>query len=163
MSNLQNIRSKIFLLTDLKKQIVKWKNNGEKIVFTNGCFDLLHKGHIEVLANTANLGDRLVIGLNSDSSIRNIKGANRPILSEESRSILLAALQFVDAIVIFTDETPEKIIKSIIPDVLSKGGDYIIEEIVGSDIVLQNGGQVILIPFLVGYSSSNIINKIKNG
>ena len=106
MSNLKNIKSKIYSLSDLKIQSDKWKENGEKIVFTNGCFDLVHRGHVEVLANTADLGDRLIIGLNSDSSIKNLKGENRPIIDETSRAILLASLQFVDAIVFFSDETP---------------------------------------------------------
>ena len=103
MKNLQNITSKIFSLSDLKLQADKWKENEEKIVFTNGCFDLVHRGHVEVLANTADLGDRLIIGLNSDSSIKELKGVNRPIIDQQSRAILLASLQFVDAIVLFSE------------------------------------------------------------
>jgi len=113
MSNLKNIKSKIYSLSDLKIQSDKWKENGEKIVFTNGCFDLLHRGHIEVLANTADLGDKLIIGLNSDSSIKELKGGNRPIMDEISRAILLASLQFVDAIVFFSEETPYKLIETL--------------------------------------------------
>lgn len=161
MSNLKNIKSKIYSLSDLKIQSDKWKENGEKIVFTNGCFDLVHRGHIEVLANTADLGDKLIIGLNSDSSIKELKGENRPIMDEISRAILLASLQFVDAIVFFSEETPYKLIETLIPDVLAKGGDYKVTEIAGNGVVLENGGEVILFPFIDGISSTNIVEKIK--
>ena len=161
MSNLKNIKSKIYSLSDLKIQSDKWKENGEKIVFTNGCFDLLHRGHIEVLANTADLGDKLIIGLNSDSSIKELKGENRPIMDEISRAILLASLQFVDAIVFFSEETPYKLIETLVPDVLAKGGDYKVTEIAGNEVVLENGGEVILVPFIDGFSSTNIVEKIK--
>jgi len=161
MSNLKNIKSKIYSLSDLKIQSDKWKENGEKIVFTNGCFDLVHRGHIEVLANTADLGDKLIIGLNSDSSIKELKGENRPIMDEISRAILLASLQFVDAIVFFSEETPYKLIETLIPDVLAKGGDYKVTEIAGNGVVLENGGEVILVPFIDGFSSTNIVEKIK--
>ena len=161
MNNLKNIKSKIYSLSDLKTQSDKWKENGEKIVFTNGCFDLVHRGHIEVLANTADLGDRLIIGINSDSSIKNLKAENRPIIDDTSRAILLASLQFVDAIVFFYDETPHKLIETLVPDVLSKGGDYKVTEIAGHEVVLENGGEVILVPFIDGFSSTNIVEKIK--
>lgn len=161
MSNLKNIKSKIYSLSDLKIQSDKWKENGEKIVFTNGCFDLVHRGHLEVLANTADLGDKLIIGLNSDSSIKELKGENRPIMDEISRAILLASLQFVDAIVFFSEETPYKLIETLIPDVLAKGGDYKVTEIAGNGVVLENGGEVILVPFIDGFSSTNIVEKIK--
>ena len=161
MSNLKNIKSKIYSLSDLKIQSDKWKENGEKIVFTNGCFDLVHRGHIEVLANTADLGDKLIIGLNSDSSIKELKGENRPIMDEISRAILLASLQFVDAIVFFSEETPYKLIETLIPDVLAKGGDYKVTEIAGNGVVLENGGEVNLFPFIDGVSSTKIVEKIK--
>jgi D-glycero-beta-D-manno-heptose 1-phosphate adenylyltransferase len=161
MKNLQNIASKIFSLSDLKLQADKWKENEEKIVFTNGCFDLVHRGHVEVLANTADLGDRLIIGLNSDSSIKELKGVNRPIIDQQSRAILLASLQFVDAIVLFSEETPENLIETIIPNVLAKGGDYKVTQIAGHEVVLENGGEVILVPFIDGFSTTNIIDKIK--
>jgi len=161
MSNLKNIKSKIYSLSNLKIQSDKWKENGEKIVFTNGCFDIVHRGHVEVLANTADLGDRLIIGLNSDSSIKDLKGENRPIIDETSRAILLASLQFVDAIVFFTEETPHKLIETLAPDVLAKGGDYKVKEIAGNEVVLENGGEVILVPFIDGFSSTNIVEKIK--
>jgi len=161
MSNLKNIKSKIYSLSDLKIQSDKWKENGEKIVFTNGCFDLVHRGHIEVLANTADLGDKLIIGLNSDSSIKELKGENRPIMDEISRAILLASLQFVDAIVFFSEETPYRLIETLVPDILAKGGDYKVTEISGNEVVLENGGEVILVPFIDGFSSTNIVEKIK--
>ena len=161
MSNFKNITSKIYSLLDLKVQSDKWKENGKKIVFTNGCFDLVHRGHIEVLANTADLGDKLIIGLNSDSSIKELKGENRPIIDEMSRVILLASLQFVDAIVFFSEETPYKLIETLVPDILAKGGDYKVTEIAGNEVVLENGGEVILVPFIDGFSSTNIVEKIK--
>jgi len=161
MSNLENIKSKIYFLSDLEKLSDKWKEEGEKIVFTNGCFDLVHRGHLEVLANSADLGDKLIIGLNSDSSIKDLKGGNRPIIDEISRSILLASLQFVDAIVFFSEETPQKLIETLVPDILAKGGDYKVKEIVGHEVVLENGGEVILVPFIDGFSSTNIVEKIK--
>mgnify|MGYP000483193725 FL=1 len=138
-----------------------WKQAGENVVFTNGCFDIIHRGHIEVLAQTADLGDRLIIGLNSDTSIQKLKGKNRPIIEEQSRAILLASLEFVDAVVIFSEDTPLKLISALLPDVLAKGGDYEIETIVGHEIVQQNGGKVKLVPFVDGFSSTTIIEKIK--
>ena len=161
MSNLQNIISKIYTLSDLKIQTDTWKEKGDKIVFTNGCFDLMHRGHVEVLANTSDLGNKLIIGLNSDISIQELKGEKRPIIDENSRAILLASLQFVDAIVLFSEETPEKLIETIIPNILTKGGDYKVTEIAGHKVVLENGGEVILVPFIDGFSTTNIVNKIK--
>jgi len=161
VSNLKSIKSKIYTLSDLKIQSDKWKENGDKIVFTNGCFDLVHRGHVEVLANTADLGDRLIIGLNSDSSIQVLKGKNRPIIDENSRAILLASLQFVDAIVLFSEETPRNLIETIVPNILAKGGDYNVSQIAGYEVVIKNGGEVILVPFIDGFSTSNIVDKIK--
>jgi len=162
MSHLNKINSKIFSFDDLKNQVNAWKQAGEEVVFTNGCFDIIHRGHIEVLAQTADLGDRLIIGLNSDSSIQKLKGEDRPIIEEQSRAILLASLEFVDAVVIFSEDTPLKLISALLPDVLAKGGDYEIETIVGHEIVQQNGGKVKLVPFVDGFSSTTIIEKIKN-
>jgi len=161
MPNLQNIKSKIFSLDKLKNQVNAWKQAGEEVVFTNGCFDIIHRGHIEVLAQTADLGDRLIIGLNSDSSIQKLKGKNRPIIDEKSRAILLASFSFVDAVVLFSEDTPINLISTLLPDVLAKGGDYEIETIVGHEIVQKNGGKVILVPFIDGFSSTTIIEKIK--
>ena len=162
MSHLKDINSKIYNLDTLTTQVEQWKKSGNKIVFTNGCFDIIHRGHIEVLASTADLGNKLIIGLNSDQSIQNIKGEGRPIIDEQSRAVLLAALSFVDAIILFSQDTPLKLIGALLPNVLAKGGDYEIENIVGHEIVQQNGGKVKLIPFIDGYSSTSIIKKIKN-
>ena len=162
MSHLNKINSKIFSLDDLKNQVNAWKQAGEEVVFTNGCFDIIHRGHIEVLAQTADLGDRLIIGLNSDSSIQKLKGEDRPIIDEQARAILLSALSFVDAVILFPEETPINLISTLLPDVLAKGGDYEIEAIVGHEIIQNNGGKVILVPFVDGFSSTTIIDKIKN-
>jgi len=163
MLELHKINDKIISLEELKARIESWKANGEKIVFTNGCFDILHRGHVEVLAKTADLGDKLIIGLNSDSSIKKLKKENRPIVDEKSRALLLAAFSFVDAIVLFSEQTPINLIAEIKPDILAKGGDYEIQEIVGHNIVQGNGGEVITIPLTEGFSSTNIIDKIQNG
>ncbi len=162
MSHLKKIKNKIFSIKNLITQVNTWKQSNQKIVFTNGCFDIIHKGHIEVLARTADLGDKLIIGLNSDNSIQKLKGEKRPIIDENSRIILLAALDFVDAIILFSEETPLNLITTLKPDILAKGGDYKVDTIVGHEVVQKNGGKVVLIPFVDGFSSTNIINKIKN-
>ena len=134
---------------------------GDKIVFTNGCFDILHPGHLDYLMRSSYLGDILVVGLNSDSSTKRLKGPNRPINSFESRSIMLAYFDFIDYVVEFDDDTPLEIIKEIKPSVLVKGGDYEFREIVGGDFVTSYGGTVTTLSFIPGYSSSKIIEKIK--
>jgi len=161
MSQFNTLKNKIFSLENLKMQVKEWKATGEKVVFTNGCFDIMHQGHIEVLARTADLGTKLIIGLNSDSSIERLKGKNRPIIKQQSRAILLASFSFVDAVVLFSEETPINLISTLLPDVLAKGGDYKIETIVGHEIVQKNGGKVILVPFVDGFSSTTIIEKIR--
>ena len=161
MSHLNKLNNKIYSLKELENQVTSWKQVGEKVVFTNGCFDIIHRGHIEVLAQTADLGDRLIIGINSDSSIQKLKGKNRPIIEEKSRAILLASLSFVDAVILFSEDTPINLISTLKPDILSKGGDYEISTIVGHEVVQENGGQVILVPFVDGFSSTTIIDKIK--
>ena len=142
-------------------KINEWKKNGHKVVFTNGCFDILHLGHLDYLEKSRNLGDRLVIGLNTDGSVRQLKGPNRPINSELSRARMLAALAFVDLVITFDEETPLELIKKVKPDILIKGKDYSIENIVGAEFVLGNGGEVKTIEILEGYSTTEIINKIK--
>ena len=149
-----------FLLKNNYSIINKIKSEGKKIVFTNGCFDLLHVGHIKYLSQAKDLGDILIIGLNSDKSVKKLKGNNRPINSFEDRAKLLAALKSVDLVIMFEEQTPENLIKEIIPDVLVKGGDYNIEEIVGYQTVIDNGGQVKTLSFYEGYSSTNYIDKI---
>ncbi|MEL1227950.1 MAG: D-glycero-beta-D-manno-heptose 1-phosphate adenylyltransferase [Candidatus Neomarinimicrobiota bacterium] len=150
-----------FLLKDNIEIINRIKDERKKIVFTNGCFDLLHVGHIRYLAQAKKLGDFLIIGLNSDSSVKELKGEDRPINSFEDRASLLSAIESVDLVIMFEEQTPENLIKDIVPDILVKGGDYNIEDIVGYQTVMQNGGQVKTLSFYEGYSSTNYINKIK--
>jgi rfaE bifunctional protein nucleotidyltransferase chain/domain len=150
-----------FLLEDNIEIINRIKAERKKIVFTNGCFDLLHVGHVRYLAQAKKLGDFLIIGLNSDSSVKELKGEDRPINSFEDRATLLSAIESVDSVIMFEEQTPENLIKDIVPDILVKGGDYNIEDIVGYQTVMQNGGQVKTLSFYDGYSSTNYINKIK--
>ena len=150
-----------FLLKDNIEIINRIKAERKKIVFTNGCFDLLHVGHVRYLAQAKKLGDFLIIGLNSDSSVKELKGEDRPINSFEDRATLLSAIESVDSVIMFEEQTPENLIKDIVPDILVKGGDYNIEDIVGYQTVMQNGGQVKTLSFYDGYSSTNYINKIK--
>jgi D-glycero-beta-D-manno-heptose 1-phosphate adenylyltransferase len=160
MNYLHYIESKILDAESLGKALAHWRFEGQKIVFTNGCFDLLHSGHLQYLAQAKNLGHQLVIGLNSDASTKRLKGAHRPINDEKSRSLMLAALVFVDAVVLFEEDTPLNLIQIIQPDILVKGGDYNISTIVGADLVQQKGGFVTTLPFLQGYSTTNIEEKI---
>ncbi|MAY84229.1 MAG: D-glycero-beta-D-manno-heptose 1-phosphate adenylyltransferase [Flavobacteriales bacterium] len=162
MKQLQIIQNKIVARDELSALLNRWRFKEQKIVFTNGCFDIIHRGHIEYLANASDLGHKLVIGLNTDASVqRQGKGKNRPLQDELSRATILAALHFVDLVVFFDEDTPLKLIESIQPDVLVKGADYAIEDIVGHEIVLQKGGEVKTISFIEGYSTSTIIEKAK--
>ena len=145
---------------DYKKQIEKWKNEGKKIVFTNGCFDIVHAGHVDYLEKAKNFGDVLIVGLNSDESVRRLKGENRPINPQEYRKKVLQALKPVDLVIIFDEDTPERLIKEVKPDVLVKGGDYTIDNIVGADFVMSYGGKVFTIDFVYDVSTSKIIKKI---
>ena len=142
-------------------KVRRWKESGEKIVFTNGCFDILHAGHIHLLKEAKNLGDRLIIGLNSDQSVQNLKGPDRPFNTEDARASVLESLSMVDGVTIFQEDTPHELVKEIIPHVLVKGGDYSIENVVGADTVRASGGKVVLIPILKGYSTSDIITRIR--
>ncbi|HNX21201.1 MAG TPA: D-glycero-beta-D-manno-heptose 1-phosphate adenylyltransferase [Bacteroidales bacterium] len=135
---------------------------GKKIVFTNGCFDILHLGHVQYLAQAKELGDLLVIGLNSDLSVKRLKGETRPVNPEHARALVLAALQFVDFVILFEEDTPFELIQQIIPDVLVKGGDYNKDQIVGADIVTSNGGEVVVLDFVDGFSTTQIINQCNN-
>ena len=136
------------------------RRRGKNIVFTNGCFDLLHVGHVKYLQEARQLGDLLILGLNSDDSIRRLKGPNRPLIGEEERSHILAALNCIDYVVVFDEDTPLELISTLRPDVLVKGGNYTAEEVVGRDLVESYGGRVELIDFVDGKSTTNIINKI---
>ncbi|MGQ9847234.1 MAG: D-glycero-beta-D-manno-heptose 1-phosphate adenylyltransferase [Bacteroidales bacterium] len=158
------VKKKIFKSKDeidFSRLLAYWRFKSQKIVFTNGCFDILHRGHFEYLMKAASLGNVLVIGLNSDNSVKKLKGNNRPVQDEESRALALASLLFVEAVVIFDEETPIDLIKFIRPDILVKGGDYSITTIVGSDFVLENGGEVKIIPFVEGYSTTKLIQALK--
>ncbi|GAC1660385.1 MAG: hypothetical protein NVS9B7_27970 [Flavisolibacter sp.] len=148
-------------MPDLLKRVAQWRLTGKSIAFTNGCFDILHAGHIQSLIAAAQQADLLVVGINADSSIKRIKGGGRPLNDEQSRATVLAALAVVDAVIIFSDPTPLQLIVSINPDVLVKGGDYKIEDIAGSKEVLAAGGRVLLNPILPGFSTSALINKIQ--
>lgn len=161
MQKLDIIKNKILSLLELKRQLASWKLKEKKIVFTNGCFDIMHLGHLDYLSKAADLGNVLIVGLNSDQSISHIKGPERPIIKQEQRSMFLASLQFVNAVVLFDEKTPYELIKFIQPDILVKGNDYKAEEIVGYDIVKEKGGEIITLEFLEGYSTTAIVNKIK--
>lgn len=156
-------QDKILPLDQLLARIHSWRVQQERIVFTNGCFDLLHAGHVSYLESARQLGDRLIVGLNSDASVARLKGPRRPILPEDSRARLLAALECVEAVVVFEEDTPLKLITTTLPDVLVKGGDYTIKEIVGHEVVLENGGAVNALQFVEGASTTSIISKIKEG
>lgn len=161
MNAFRKIKAKVFTLPELQEKIRQWKADKERMVFTNGCFDLLHLGHLEYLANASDLGDRLILGVNSDESVKRLKGSHRPVKDQRTRLILLGAFQFVDALVIFDEDTPEKLIKSISPDILVKGGDYSIDQIAGARHVISNSGSVSILPFVKGYSSTLLEKKIR--
>ena len=158
----KTLLDKIGDLSKTKGLVSAWKKEGKKVVFTNRVFDLLHIGHITYLAKASELGDKLIIGLNSDSSVKRIKGDDRPVNDQNSRAALLAALFFVDAIVLFGEDTPFELISTLLPDVLVKGADYAVENIVGAKEVIADGGEVKTITFVEGYSSTSIIQKIRN-
>ncbi|GAF03441.1 D-glycero-beta-D-manno-heptose 1-phosphate adenylyltransferase [Saccharicrinis fermentans] len=155
-----SFKSKIVEAAKAAEMVQQWQGEHERVVFTNGCFDILHRGHVEYLAKAAEKGSRLLLGLNTDSSVRRIKGPTRPIVDQESRAIVLAALGFVDLIVLFDEDTPYELIKTVQPDVLVKGADYKVEDIVGYDIVCERGGSVETISFVDGFSTTQIIDKI---
>lgn len=162
MTPSQAIQFKIFETQEaFRPLLARWKQGGETVVFTNGCFDLVHRGHIDSLAKAAEFGNRLVVGLNSDTSVKFLKGKSRPLVDQHSRATLLASLMMVDAVVIFDEETPYQLIKSIKPDVLVKGSEYQEEEIAGYDIVLGSGGRVERLELTEGFSTSKLIEKIK--
>lgn len=138
------------------------RRSGKKIIFTNGCFDILHVGHTRYLAESKRLGDILIVGLNSDSSVKRLKGDSRPVNSEPDRAEVLSALESVDFVSIFDEDTPYELIKCLIPDVITKGGDYNPDDVVGADIVRANGGEVIIINFVEGKSTTSVINKMKS-
>ncbi len=161
MRNIDAIEKKIFELPKLLATIAGWKVNGKTISFTNGCFDILHEGHIFSLSQAAKEADYLIVGVNSDASTKRLKGNERPVNNEKSRALILASLMIVDAVIIFEEDTPLQLISSILPDVLVKGGDYTIEQIVGAKEVIANGGRVVINPIVKGFSTTSILEKIR--
>ena len=161
MKNPQLIESKIFELSELKRQVNRWRFLGKTIAFTNGCFDILHQGHIFSLSEAAREADILIVGLNADSSVQKLKGRDRPVNDQRSRSLIMASLIMTDAIVLFEEETPYNLITSLLPDVIVKGGDYTVEEVVGSREVIANGGRVVINPIVAGFSTTGLIDKIQ--
>ena len=161
MKTLDAIEKKIMTIETARSVIAALKVTGKKVSFTNGCFDILHPGHLFSLTQAAREADYLIVGLNSDASVRKLKGPTRPINSTESRAIVLANLIVVDAVVIFEEETPLELIKALLPDVIVKGGDYTIEQVVGAKEVIANGGKVIINPIVEGFSTTGLIEKMK--
>lgn len=156
MKATKHIQQKILDAHHLQQELMRWRKFDKKIAFTNGCFDILHAGHIHSLAQAASFADVLVVGLNSDVSTKRLKGENRPVNNEENRALLLASLVMVDAVVLFDEETPYELITSVMPDVLVKGGDYTVDTIVGAKEVMGNGGKVEIIPLVPGLSSTKL-------
>ena len=161
MKSIQAIPNKIFTLDMLLHQLNRWRLLNKKIVFTNGVFDILHEGHIASLSEAALQGHILIVGINADASVKRLKGASRPVNSENSRMLLMASLLMVDAVVLFEEDTPLNLITAILPDVLVKGGDYTVDQIVGAKEVIAHGGEVKIVPILEGFSTTHIIEKMK--
>lgn len=156
------VRSKLKSLSEVAEIAAQARQKGQSVVFTNGCFDLLHRGHVHILREARASGDLLIVGINSDTSVRSIKGPLRPILPQSDRIELIAAMEMVDYVVLFDEPDPYRVIAAIKPNVLAKGGDWSAEKIVGADIVEQNGGRVAVIPYLPGFSTTEIIERIRN-
>jgi D-glycero-beta-D-manno-heptose 1-phosphate adenylyltransferase len=152
---------KIVSLSEAKAKVKAWQQTGSKVVFTNGCFDLIHLGHVDYLEKARNLGDKLILGLNTDDSVSRFKGPERPLQDQNSRARVLAAMQFIDLVVFFNEDTPLSLISELVPNVLVKGSDYLTENIVGADVVQKAGGVVKTIDFVSGYSTTRIVEKIK--
>jgi D-glycero-beta-D-manno-heptose 1-phosphate adenylyltransferase len=159
---LNKIYKKIQSFDEIETTVRRWQAAGKTVVFTNGCFDLLHYGHLHYLADARDLGDKLIVGLNSAASVRRLKGEHRPINDELTRQHLLAALEVVDAVVVFDSDTPLDLICRVAPDILVKGGDWRPDQIVGSEFVFKNGGKVMSLPFVEGYSTTNLEEKIRS-
>lgn len=161
MRFIEGIEKKILTIDEAKARISAWKVMGKTVAFTNGCFDILHPGHLFSIGQAAREADYLIVGLNSDTSVKRLKGPERPINATESRALVIANLVLVDAVVVFEEDTPYELITALLPDVLVKGGDYTIDTIVGAKEVIANGGKVIINPIVEGFSTTNIIEKIK--
>ena len=162
MNYLQVVQQKIMTLTELKRQVAVWRLKSKRIVFTNGCFDLIHAGHIHLLSRARSFGDVLIVGLNTDASVSKLK-PGRPLQDEATRALIMASFTVTDAVILFNEETPLELINSLRPDVLVKGGDYTKANVVGSDLVESYGGNVELVNLLEGFSTSGIIGRMKSG
>jgi D-glycero-beta-D-manno-heptose 1-phosphate adenylyltransferase len=162
MKKVDAIKNKIYSRQQLQSVIAGWKILSKTVAFTNGCFDILHEGHIYSLSKAAKEADYLIVGVNSDASTKRLKGDERPINNEHSRSLLLASLEIVDAVIVFEEDTPHQLITSLLPDVLVKGGDYTLEQIVGAKEVIANGGRVVINKIVEGFSTTGIVEKIKH-
>ena len=163
MNRADLIPTKIFTLPLLLQKLAQWKIHNKKMAFTNGVFDILHQGHVFSLSQAAKEADYLIVGLNADASVKRLKGDNRPVNNQDGRALVLASLIMVDAVLLFEEDTPLALINAIMPDVLVKGGDYTVEQIVGAKEVIANGGRVIINPILDGFSTTTIIEQAKNG
>jgi D-beta-D-heptose 7-phosphate kinase/D-beta-D-heptose 1-phosphate adenosyltransferase len=161
MRAIESIPKKIQDLTKLKATVASWRATGKTVAFTNGCFDILHEGHIFSLSQAAKEADFLIVAVNSDASIQKLKGLDRPINKAQSRAIIIASLAIVDAVIVFEEDTPLTLIELLLPDTLVKGGDYTIEQIVGVKEVIANGGKVVINPIITGFSTTGIIDQIK--
>ena len=161
MNHLESVIQKIVSFDDACNIVSKWKSEGEKVVFTNGCFDIIHKGHVFYLSQARELGTKLIVGLNTDESIARLKGPDRPVKELESRALTLASFEYIDLVIPFSEDTPLKLISTLLPNVLVKGSDYEIANIVGAKEVLANGGEVKTIDFVKGFSSTNYFKKLK--
>jgi len=160
MRNPSYLNTKLIDRSEALKRIAQWRALGKTVSFTNGCFDILHRGHIFSLSQAAQEADYLIVGLNSDSSTKRLKGKDRPVNDEQSRALLISSLLMVDAVVLFDEDTPLELIKTLLPDVLVKGGDYTVEQIAGSKEVITNGGRVVINPIVEGFSTTGLIEKI---
>jgi len=161
MKEVSLVNKKILDWESLVNQSAEWKKQGKRIVFTNGCFDILHRGHLQILTDSAAAGDILVVGLNTDASVRKLKGENRPVNEESFRALMMASIQIVDAVTLFEEDTPLQLIRVLEPDVIVKGGDYTIDQIVGGEDVLRRGGEIKIVPIVKGYSTSALIEAIQ--
>ena len=161
MDKLALIQHKITDATTLQRLCAGWRVNSHKIVFTNGCFDIIHQGHITSICQAASLGNKLVVGINADASVKRLKGDKRPINDAYSRALVLAAMEFVDAVCIFEEDTPLELIKAVQPDILAKGGDYTPETVVGNDYVVSIGGETVILPIVPDFSTTTIISRSK--
>lgn len=163
MKNPESIQQKIYTLPELVREINRWRFLGKSIAFTNGCFDILHQGHIYSLSQAAHEADILIVGVNSDASVKRLKGNSRPVNDAYSRSLILASLIITDAVIVFEEDTPLELITAILPDVLVKGGDYTPDQVVGGKEVMAHGGRVVINPLVEGFSTTGVIEKLKSG